>query len=99
MKSSLISVWKPQGWIPLRAVEEFKKKSPEYKDVKISYAGRLDPMAEGVLLLLVDEENKKRKVYEGFQKVYEYGFYQAGMYRQQRRIREFRIPAPDILFL
>lgn len=67
---SLIPVWKPQGWTPLKAVEEFKRKSPEYKDKKISYAGRLDPMAEGVLLLPVGQENKKRKKYEGLPKVY-----------------------------
>ncbi len=67
---SLIPVWKPQGWTPLKAVGELRRKMPEYKDEKISYAGRLDPMAEGVLLLLVGQENKKRKEYEGLPKVY-----------------------------
>lgn len=67
----VVSVWKPIGWTPLKAVQEFKKKNPNYKDKKISYAGRLDPMAEGVLLLLVGDENKKRKKYENLQKTYE----------------------------
>ena len=67
----VVSVWKPQGWTPLKAVKEFKNKNPDYVNEKISYAGRLDPMAEGVLLLLVGEENKKRKEYEGLQKSYE----------------------------
>lgn len=71
MNKNTIFMWKPQGWTPLKAVEEFKKKSIEYRDVKISYAGRLDPMAEGILLLLVGDENKKRRKYEGLEKVYE----------------------------
>jgi len=35
-----------------------------------AYAGRLDPMAHGVLVLLVGEENKKREKYEKFVKEY-----------------------------
>jgi tRNA pseudouridine55 synthase len=65
------AVWKPQGWTPLKAVSEFKKKKPQYKNVKVSYAGRLDPMAEGVLLLLIGEENKERNIYEKLRKTYE----------------------------
>ncbi len=67
---SIIPVWKPQGWTPLKVAEEFKRRNINYKDEKISYAGRLDPMAEGVLLLLIGKENKKRKEYEGLPKVY-----------------------------
>lgn len=71
MKNKLmIPVWKPQGWTPLFAVQEFKKKNPEFATKKVSYAGRLDPMAEGVLLLLVDEENKKRDKYLNLRKEY-----------------------------
>ena len=69
--SSVVVVYKPQGWTPLAAVEEFKKSNPSYSDEKISYAGRLDPMAEGPLLLLVGNENKKRKEYEQLKKSYE----------------------------
>lgn len=39
-------------------------------DEKISVAGRLDPMAEGLLLLLIGEKNKKRKEYEKLSKQY-----------------------------
>lgn len=51
-------------------VKLLKKERPEYADSTISYAGRLDPMAEGVLILLVDEENKKREKYQGLDKEY-----------------------------
>lgn len=71
MLKKVINIYKPQGWTPLRTIVEFKKLNKKYKDATISYAGRLDPMAEGVLLLLVGEENKKRKKYQDLTKVYE----------------------------
>ncbi|MBP9716449.1 MAG: hypothetical protein KBD51_00745 [Candidatus Levybacteria bacterium] len=64
-------VWKPVGWTPLRAVLEFKKSKPEFENIIVSYAGRLDPMAEGILILLVGNENKKRHKYEDLEKTYE----------------------------
>ena len=66
-----IILYKPQGISPLDAVKILQQKYPEYKDEKIGYAGRLDPMAEGLLLLLVGEENKKRKEYERLSKIYD----------------------------
>ncbi len=44
---------------------------PEYKDTVLSYAGRLDPMAEGVMLVIVGEENKERERYLVLDKEYE----------------------------
>lgn len=71
VKDSVIPVWKPAGWTPLKAVNEFKKNKLKFAKNKISYAGRLDPMAEGILLLLINEENKKRHEYEDLKKTYE----------------------------
>ena len=67
----VVAIWKKIGQTPLEAIIEFREKNEEYRVEKISYAGRLDPMAEGVLLLLVGEENKKREKYEGLKKSYE----------------------------
>lgn len=72
MMNSIVPVYKPAGLTPLQAVLTFKKCNPEYAQEKISYAGRLDPMAEGLLLLLIGEENKKRKEYEYLPKTYEF---------------------------
>lgn len=69
---NVICVYKPVGLTPLGAIEKFKDTHPEYKGEKISYAGRLDPMAEGLLLLLIGDENKKRKSYENLKKTYEF---------------------------
>ena len=71
MKKKVLVVWKNQGQTPLEVIEHVKKALPDLQNEKISYAGRLDPMAEGLLLLLLGDENKKRKGYEGLKKVYE----------------------------
>ncbi len=55
---------------PLGLIEKWKEKHPEYNGVTLSYAGRLDPMAEGVVLVLIGDENKNRKDYENLPKTY-----------------------------
>ncbi len=69
-KDKVIAVIKPVGKTPLWAVERIKTLNPGLKNTTVSYAGRLDPMAEGVLLLLIGDENKKRREYEGLTKTY-----------------------------
>ncbi len=66
-----IYIWKKLGLTPFEVVEKFKEKNPEYKNETISYAGRLDPMAEGILVLLIGAENKNREKYLDLKKEYE----------------------------
>lgn len=66
----VLNLYKPVGIAPLQLINSFKEKHPEYRDVKLGYAGRLDPMAEGVLLVLAGDENRKRKHYEAMEKTY-----------------------------
>jgi tRNA pseudouridine(55) synthase len=54
----IILINKPIALTPLEAINKFKQQNPEYKNSKIAYAGRLDPMAQGLLLLVIDKENK-----------------------------------------
>lgn len=68
----MLTVYKPQGLTPLQTIHLLQEKYPEYREQTISYAGRLDPMAEGLLILLVNEENKKRHDYEAMTKTYEF---------------------------
>lgn len=63
---------KPQGLTPLQAITAFKKQHPLYQKEKLSFAGRLDPMAEGLLIILVGDENKKRHIYEELPKTYQF---------------------------
>ncbi|OGZ57833.1 MAG: hypothetical protein A3F94_03030 [Candidatus Spechtbacteria bacterium RIFCSPLOWO2_12_FULL_38_22] len=67
----VLNIYKPLGKSPLEAIELFRKQNPKYKDIKLGYAGRLDPMAEGVLLVLVGEELKNQKKYWTLNKKYE----------------------------
>jgi len=59
------------GETPLMAIGRWKEENPEYKDVPASYAGRLDPMASGKLLVLLGEECKRQKEYTKLDKEYE----------------------------
>ena len=68
----MILVNKPTPLTPLQAIDKLRKMKPALKDEVIGYAGRLDPMAKGLLLLLVGDENKKRKEYERLDKTYEF---------------------------
>ena len=55
----ILNLYKKVGWTPLETIEKFKLKNPVYKNKRMGYAGRLDPMAEGVLIVLVEEENNE----------------------------------------
>jgi tRNA pseudouridine(55) synthase len=66
----ILNLYKEQGETPLERIERFRAQSPEYRDIPLSYAGRLDPMAEGVLLVVVGEENKQKEKYLSLEKEY-----------------------------
>jgi tRNA pseudouridine55 synthase len=69
---NVFAVYKPISKTPLEMIHQIKEKYPELKNEKMGYAGRLDPLAEGVLIILVGEECKNRKSYEQMPKVYEF---------------------------
>ena len=62
---------KPVGETPLETLKRWKATHAEYKDVPAAYAGRLDPMASGKLLVLLGDECKKQDRYTGLDKEYE----------------------------
>ncbi len=66
-----VVVDKRVGQTPLMALEEWKKLNPLYADVPVCYAGRLDPMASGKLLLLLGDECKRQKAYSDLDKEYD----------------------------
>src|SRR5438045_1977436 len=68
----VIVVYKPQGVTPYQLIEKLKKQNSDYEGIKIGFAGRLDPLAHGVMVLLVGEENKNRAKYLGLEKEYEF---------------------------
>lgn len=68
----VLNLYKKEGETPLERIGRFKDENPQYKDEKMTYAGRLDPMAEGVLLVLVGEECKNKDKYLSLYKEYEF---------------------------
>lgn len=67
------------GETPLELLERIRREQPELlaSDVKLSYAGRLDPMAEGQMLVLVGEQEnspENRAKFLGLEKEYEATF-------------------------
>lgn len=68
----ILSLYKPQGMTPLQLIEKFRIENPKYKDEKIGFAGRLDPLAHGVMLLTVGEANKRRQDFLHLNKTYKF---------------------------
>ncbi|MCX6717139.1 MAG: hypothetical protein NTU76_00475 [Candidatus Taylorbacteria bacterium] len=68
--NNLIILNKKRGETPLECLKRFKIDNPEYEDEKMTYAGRLDPLAEGLLLVLAGKECKNKDKYLGLDKEY-----------------------------
>ncbi len=71
MPPRYIILHKDIGQTPLQALEAWRDKHPAYASLPASYAGRLDPMASGLLLVLLGEECKKQAAYTKLDKEYE----------------------------
>jgi tRNA pseudouridine(55) synthase len=64
------TVEKAVGETPLVAAERLRESLVIPQDIPFAYAGRLDPMASGKLLILIGDECKKQKEYHSFDKEY-----------------------------
>ena len=71
MPLKVINVYKKKGQTPLDCINNIKKDNPELAHLPLTYAGRLDPLAEGVLLVLVGDECLKKDEYLALSKEYE----------------------------
>ncbi len=70
--SGLNLLYKYLGETPLETITRFKKDNPEYINESMTYAGRLDPMAEGLLIVLSGDEIKDKGKYQDLPKTYEF---------------------------
>lgn len=57
---------------PLACIERFRVEQNIPKNIPMTYAGRLDPMAEGLLICLSGEECKQKENYLSLTKEYEF---------------------------
>ncbi len=67
----ILNIYKKVGETPLEAINRFRANNPEYKSVKMTYAGRLDPLAKGVLILLAGDAIYEKEKYLKLDKEYE----------------------------
>ena len=70
----IVNIYKPLGWTPLECINEIQATRPELENIPITYAGRLDPMAEGVIILLSDDDRYKKEEFQKLEKVYKATF-------------------------
>lgn len=68
---STTCIKKEVGETPKEALERYRSAHPELRSVPMAYAGRLDPMASGALLLLIGDACKEQKRYHALDKKYE----------------------------
>ncbi|HRH25705.1 MAG TPA: hypothetical protein PLD99_01990 [Parcubacteria group bacterium] len=71
MSSEVIKLYKNLGETPLECIERFRAKNKGYEETNMTYLGRLDPMAEGVMLVLSGNTKDKDK-YLSLDKTYEF---------------------------
>lgn len=67
----ILKLYKNLGETPLECLERFRAEHPEYAETKMTYLGRLDPMAEGLVLVLAGDTREREK-YLGLDKTYEF---------------------------
>src|SRR5882672_2639192 len=68
----ILSINKPVGLTPLEVIKKLRIAKPEFANETIGYAGRLDPLAHGVLLLMIGDTTKERAQYLALPKTYEF---------------------------
>lgn len=71
MPENVIVIDKRPGQTPLECVNEVKIAHPQWNHIPMTYAGRLDPLASGVLLILTGDECLKKDEYMALPKEYE----------------------------
>lgn len=67
----IVKVYKPIGYTPLDMIKILKKEE-KHKNTKFSYAGRLDPMAHGIMLYLTGEDCLKQSFFNNLKKIYRF---------------------------
>lgn len=68
----IVHFYKKIGETPLQSILRFKKENKEHEKSKISYAGRLDPMAHGILILLINDSCRLQNTLHRLSKVYRF---------------------------
>jgi tRNA pseudouridine55 synthase len=68
----IYNLYKQRGETPLECIQRFAKATPDLRSQKMTYMGRLDPLAEGVLLMASGEDVKRKEEFLGLDKEYDF---------------------------
>jgi tRNA pseudouridine55 synthase len=68
----IFNLYKKRGETPLERIQRFVIENPEFKGEKMTYLGRLDPLAEGVLLVASGDDVKRKEEFLGLDKEYDF---------------------------
>lgn len=71
-EQGILNIYKKLGETPLECLNRFRENHPEYAGVPMTYAGRLDPLAEGVLIALAGEARFRREEFNILEKTYKF---------------------------
>lgn len=69
-ETGVFLIYKKAGETLASLLERFRPLESISKDTSVTYAGRLDPMAEGLVVLLVGEACKRKEEFLGLDKTY-----------------------------
>lgn len=67
----VLNLYKKRGETPLECIHRFKMLNAEYAEIPMTYAGRLDPLAEGVLVVLSGQKVHLKNDFLALPKEYE----------------------------
>ncbi len=70
--SGIFPIYKKAGETLAVLLDRFRSEQSFDKNIPITYAGRLDPMAEGLVILLVGEKCKEKDSFNALEKTYEF---------------------------
>ncbi len=70
VEPDIYTVYKPAGYTPLQALDMLRTKAGIADKIPLTYAGRLDPMAEGLLLVLAGEAVHRKDEFLKLDKTY-----------------------------
>lgn len=68
----IFNIYKQRGETPLECIQKFAQNNPDLKREKMTYLGRLDPLAEGVLLMASGDDIKRKEEFLGLDKEYDF---------------------------
>lgn len=72
--NQILNLYKPLGLTPFQLLKRLRLNQPDLQDTKITYVGRLDPLAHGVQIYCCQPTKKSVEPLKGLEKEYTFRF-------------------------